>query len=770
MRFPAARSTIDPRLICAGRVLAVGAVLLLAAGAILLSTAGVWRHDPDEALILYESDHVRAGEIGEAASVSVARATAPRLPLHFEPNAGQTDAQVDFVSRGKGYALHLTRSEAVLSRGSSIVRMRFPGANPRPAISGLDQLSGRSNYFTGNDQGQWHTDVPHYGRVLYSDLYPGIDLVFYGNDGDLEYDFNVSPGSDPEVIRLAFEGAEDLTLDDSGNLVLALPNRTGGGEIQADELILRAPIVYQDHEDGRRYIEGEYKMSLGPPTGRTVEFQIGNYDASLPLIIDPVLIYSTHLGGSVEERATDVTVDREGYAYLVGTAESADFPTKHALDGTLGGSRDAFIAKLTPDGSALVFATYLGGSSTEYGGGIGRDSAGNIYVTGNTYSTDFPTTNAVDGTKGGWEYSPDLFIAKLNPSASALIYSTYLGGDDDEYGGGIAVDGPGNVYLAGDTYSSDFPTANAWQPEMLDHWITNFQDAFVAKLPPSGKPLTYSTYLGGADDSESGGGIAIDASGNAYVTGDTWSTDFPTLNALKPVADLTWGTDAFVAKFNSAGAIVYSTYLGGDDSGEGGYDVTVDLIGNTYLTGITSSTDFPTKNAYQGTYQGNTDVYVTKLKPDGSAIMQSTYLGGSDDRDAGYAISVDANGSVFVTGRTDSSDFPTVNPLSGERSWDEDAFLSQLSPSGSVLMYSTYLGGTNGTESGYGLDVGESGDVYITGITWSSDFQTYRAMQPTNQGQSNAWVMRWQRPANFWLADAPVPELEKPAEEVGGRH
>ena len=689
-----------------------------------------------------------------------------QLPLHFEANEGQVDRRVKFLSRGGGYVMHLTPAETVLSLQSSVVRMRFPGARPNPEVSGLEPLPGRSNYLTGNDPEQWHTDVPHYSRVRYSDLYPGIDLIFYGNQNQLEYDFVVGPGSDPGMIRLEFEGADALTLDEAGNLIVTLPQRTDEVEVPGDELILRAPVIYQEVGNSRRGVDGAFKAQ-----GDTqVSFHIGDYDSSLPLIIDPVLIYSTHLGGSTEESAGGVVVDRDGNAYVSGTAKSADFPTKAALDPVLGGSRDAFVAKLNPSGSALVFSTFLGGSGSDYGGSIALDRAGNIYLSGRTYSTDFPTLNAVDPVNAG-SFPLDLFITKLNPTASAIVFSTYLGGDNgDEYGGAIAVDGSGNAYVTGKTESTDFPTANAWQPVHSEGSFPTYPDAIVAKLPPSGKPLAYSTFLGGAG-AESAYGIAVDAAGNAYVTGVTESSDFPTLNALKPVFSTTaWTSDAFVAKLNTSGTVVYSTYFGGDDNSEVGHGIAVDLVGNTYITGSTSSTDFPTKNACQGTYQGNIDAYVAQLKPDGSAIIQATYLGGSEAYDTGYGIAVDRFGGSYITGRTDSSDFPTVHPLQGERGWDSDAFFARLSPDGSQLMYSTHLGGSNGLERGFAITVGENRNIYVVGITWSSDFPTFRAMQPTNQGASNAWVMNWQLPANFWLAAAEVPDDQQAGEDDGGEH
>jgi hypothetical protein len=679
---------------------------------------------------------VVTGETRAAAQIAAqeqeqrpALASYGRLPLHFEANRGQTAERVKFLARGSGYTLFLTSTEAMLvlrkpATPPSIVRTRLLGANARPVVEGQQELPGRSHYFVGSDRKRWRKDVPQYARVEYKDVYPGVSLAYYGNQGQLEYDFVVKPGADPGSIRLGIEGADEIKVDADGNLHVCLP----GGE-----MLQRAPVVYQEISGTRKLIAGRFVLR-----GRAeVGFEVGPYVTGRQLVLDPVLIYSTYLGGSAEDLG-HVAVDASGSAYVAGYTTSTDFPTANALQAENHGFYDAFVAKLNPAGSALVYSTYLGGSISEYATGIAVDASGNAYITGSTTSTDFPTANALQAEHGGLY---DGFVAKLNSAGSALVYSTYLGGSGYDQGNGIAVDGAGSAYVTGYTSSTDFPTANAVQPEKRGS-DTEY-DAFVTRLNAAGSTLAYSTYLGGSAYDQ-GNGIAVDASGGAYLIGYTNSTDFPIANALQ--AENGGAVDAFLTKLDAAGsALVYSTYLGGsaDDIGSG---IAVDASGNPYLTGRTFSTDFPTRNPFQAANGGGVDAFVTRLNAEGSSLVYSTYLGGSAD-DAAADIAVDASRHAYITGYTISTNFPTRNPLQAAKHGAFDAFVAKFNTTvagattvGS-LMYSTYLGGS-GNDFGSSVAVDGSRNAYVSGSTASTDFPTRKALQPENAGDNDAFVSK----------------------------
>jgi hypothetical protein len=658
-----------------------------------------------------------------------------KLPLSFEENQGQSEGRVRYLSRGNGYSLFLTSSEAVLAlrrgrpatredahraegstktRASSTaaVRMRLVGGRAEPEVSGIEKLAGRSHYFVGSDPSRWRRDIPHYARVLYRDIYPGVDLVYYGSQGRLEYDFLVSPGADPRRIRLRFEGADGMGLDEQGRLHLQF----GEGTLEQ-----HAPVVYQDVGGERRSVAGSYVLYHGGEVG----FDVGAYDETRPIVIDPVLEYSTYLGGgSSADIGESVAVDGTGSVYVTGETQSGDFPTVNPYQ-TDQGDSDVFVTKLSPSGSSLVYSTYLGGSSGDYSREVVVDGTGNAYVTGETSSPDFPTLNPYQSHQG----QTDAFVTKLAPSGSSLIYSTYLGGSGPDNGEGLAVDGTGSAYVTGKTYSTDFPTLNPYQTDQ------GGSDAFVTKLSPSGSSLVYSTYLGGSGD-ESARDVAADSSGNAYVTGESDSSDFPTVN---PYQTDQGGRDLFVTKLSPSGSsLVYSTYLGGSSTEISGEGFALDGAGSVYVTGWTFSTDFPTVNPYQ-TDQGGVDAFVTKLSPSGSSLVYSTYLGGSSHEN-GWAIAVDDSGSAYVTGATLSTDFPTLNPFQADQP-DWDVFVTKLSPSGTSLVYSTYLGGGR-QEAAYGLAVDGSGNAYVTGKTESADFPTFNAYQASLFGAGDAFVAK----------------------------
>lgn len=649
-----------------------------------------------------------------------------KLPLAFEKNQGQTGAQVKFLARTQGYTLFLTSVEAVLamhhaSAKSSVLRMKLLGANPAPNVSGVDEMPGKSNYFIGNDATKWHANVPMFAKVEYKSVYSGVDLVYYGNKRQLEYDFVVAPGADPRRIQLGIRGARKISRGEDGDLVLAMDD--AGGEIRWHK-----PVAYQEKDGARQEIGAHYVVK-----GKDqVAFEVADYDPRRPLFIDP-LVYSTYLGGSGSDGGSGIAVDSAGNVYVTGETQSTNFPTVNPVQPAYaGGGGDVFVAKLNTAGSALVYSTYLGGSGFDYGSGIAVDSSGNAYITGGTASTNFPTMNPLQPANAGGQ--GDSFVAKLNPAGSALVYSTYLGGSGLDQGNGIAVDNLGNAYVTGYTNSINFPTMNPLQPL----YAGGTYDAFVAKLNPAGTAFVYSTYLGGSG-TDSAVGIAADGSGNAYVTGGTSSTNFPTMNPFQP-ANAGGSSDAFVAKLNPTGsALVYSTYLGGsgDDHGSG---IAVDSTGNAYLEGATASTNFPTVNPLQPANGGGYDILVAKLNPTGSALVYSTYLGGNAD-DYGYGIALDSSGNAYVTGETQSIHFPTVNALQPLYGGETDAFVAKLDPSGSALVYSTYLGGED-EDYGTGIAVDDSGNAYVMGGTESPDFPTMNPLQPAYGGNGDAFVAK----------------------------
>lgn len=677
--------------------------------------------------------------------------------LGFEANQGQTDLRVKFLSRGSGYNVFLTDDEAVLtlatSRQSSekkpmdakenVMRMRLLGANRHARVSGMETLPGRSNYFIGNDPAKWHTNVVNYAKVRYQNVYDGVDLVYYGNRRQLEYDFVVEPGAKPGQIRLLLK----LPTDASGKCARLEDNGDLATSTEEGEVLLRRPYVYQALDDkgtgGRKEIEGRYVVLSTKRSGNAcavrLGFQLARYERTRPVVIDPVLVYSTYLGGSGQDIGTGVAVDASGSAYITGETRSADFPISGGVQSTLSGIGDAFVTKLDPSGSAIVYSTFLGGSFFSHSSGIAVDNGGNAYITGITFDSDFPTTvgsfEAADPTPG----TPAAFVTKLNASGSALAYSTYLNGNDGtentfSQGNAVVVDGSGSAYVAGNTDSHNFPLKNPAQA-VLGGGTNVGGDAFLTKLTPDGSAVVYSTYLGGTSD-DLALGVAIDTSGNAYIAGRTESTDFPTTTGAFQTAFGGGQLDGFAAKFSPTGALIYSTFLGGSDI-DLANAVAADATGNTYVAGFTVSTDFPTTpGSLQRVRRGVVgDSFVSKLNPDGSGLVYSTYLGGSNSTRVG-GITLDATGNVYAAGTTDSIDFPTAcatQPVPGGGSFD--AFASVLNGTGSALLFSTFLGGAGGDEGfGVALDAPTSPNIYVVGETESTNFPTVNAFQSTFQG------------------------------------
>lgn len=733
-----------------GRGLAFLLSLLLAAGL----TPGTTQFLPEEAHAHRAVAPSGAHEVAPAA---------PGIPLAFVENVGQFDHRIDFqVNSGDmtlflSYdALWISLAEPSLPSGTLPragtdgqtdlagpaarrvnLRLSFLGANPHPHLEPFDRLDAQFSFFRGDDPAQWHPDVPAWGGVRYADLYPGLDLELTSEKGQLVKRLIVREPSSLADVRLKVEGADGLSLEGNhlrlatplGDLALPLL-AVEGGQLPCEPVISRL--------DGGYEISAPFAASSCPA---------GNGKPAST----SVLHYSTYLGGSCEDRAYDIAVDSTGHVYVTGQIASVDFPTTPGTydpdnnDNPPGceindWTGEAFVTKLSPDGSTLLYSTYLGGESEDAGYGIAVGADGSVYLAGKTYSTDFPTSpSALDGTLSGGR---DAFVAKLNPAGDDLVYSTYLGGGLWEYGLDIALDGLGYAYVTGFTHGGFPTTPGAFQSS------SGGIDGFVAKLNLDGSELVYSTYLGGSwnDGADS---LAVDGAGNVYVTGGTGSPDFPTVNALQP----TMGggdADAFVAKLNTDGSdLIFSTYLGGGAGGyESGHGIVIDQQGNIYVAGATDATDFPTVDPLQPAYGGGSlDGFVAKLNPEGSALLFSTYYGGSG-LDRALGMGIDSAGNSYITGYTSSTDLPTVEALQATNAGGYDAFLAVVKDDGTTLLFSTYLGG-GGDENCYnpgqgdaGLAVHPSGKAYLTGLTSSTDFPiTVGAWDTTfNGGASDAFV------------------------------
>ncbi len=650
-----------------------------------------------------------------------------KLPLSFEANQGQTDRRVKFLSRGSGYSLFLTQDSAVLSlhgkKQNAALRMKLVGANAHAGVAGAEALPGKSNYFIGNDPKLWRTNVPTYAAVKYSGVYPGVDLVYHGNQRLLEYDFVVAPGADPRAIDLRFQGARKLTVNRDGALVIGM-----GG----DEVIEHAPVVYQEIAGARQMVACGYVLRGKNRVG----FAVAAYDRTEALVIDPALSYSTFLNGVGVlgfPPAFAVAVDGAGNAYITGPG-GYDFPTTlNAFQSVYGGGNaNVFVTKLNAAGTALVYSTYLGGGGYDYGVGIAADANGNAYVTG-AASTDFPTTPGAFQTTG-----PGAFVTKLNATGSSLIYSTYLTGGS---AASLTVDISGDAYVTGLAGPSFPVTPGAFQT-VYGSPANVSRTAFVTKLNSTGTGLVYSSYLNGATASN---GIAVDSSGNAYVTGvGVARFGFPTtLGAFQTTAT---SSAVFILKLNATGsALIYSTLLGENDYGQA---IAVDNYGRAYVTGATGYPawlqpySFPTtEGVLQYNFAGGVpwgDAFVTKINESGSALIYSTYLGGSQD-DYGAGIALDASGNAYITGWTDSTDFPTTSGAfqTSPNCSAGCAFVSKLDALGSTLLYSTYLAGSGGSEAG-GIAIDIAGNAYVTGLADSSDFPTSPNAFQTSFGFASA--------------------------------
>lgn len=590
---------------------------------------------------------------------------------------------------------------------SELIKLSLLGSNKHPDIVPECLQQYKVNYFIGNNPDDWKTNVSTYKAVVYKEIYKGIDLRFYGNNQQMEYDIVVKPGANPHHVQFSYSGIEDLKITKDGDMKINLKN---------GKLVQKKPYIYQEIDGKKIEVNGDFKINTLNSNRKTpvftYGFQVASYNKNYQLIIDPDILFSTYLGGTDDDAGNAIALDTSGNIYITGYSYSINFPTEFPYQSTYNGGKDAFITKISENGN-LIYSTYLGGSGTDIGNGIAADKNGNAYVTGYTYSVDFPRYSPLFNENAG---KCDVFVAKFD-SSGGIVYSTYLGGSSFDIGYGIAVDKFGNAYITGRAGGPDFPTVSAIYNYSGGEFIG---DAFITKIRATGKSIVYSTYLGGTNE-DTGKGIAVDTAGNVYITGWTYSDDFPTKKAIDETFNGGGGLievegtgDVFVTKIKRTGkGLDFSTYLGGihDDVGE---CITVDKYGNVYITGRTYSDDFPTTSAIDESSNGGFDAFVTKIRASGASIIYSTYLGGNDD-DEGYGISLGNSGSVYVAGYTASTDFPKVSAIYED---PIGVFITKLDTSGKNIIYSTCLG--EGTGTGVTVDTYEN--AYITGYTSSKDF------------------------------------------------
>jgi len=684
-----------------------------------------------------------------------------KIPLYFITNQGQVNEKAKYYAKASRYTLwmtkeglvfdssrmkgnkkdkhvepHLKSTEAV-NYERDVSRLIFIGANQHPEMVPIDETKLKVNYFKGNDPAKWHCDIPTSKTVLYNGLYKNIQLKVYGVEKQVEYDWIVEPNGNPGDIRFKYKNVKGTRIDKDGNLLI---------ETDFGEMMHKRPVSYQKiRKENSTVSRVKVKVEFKKIGENSYGFDVGEYDKNYELIIDPVvLVYSTYLGGSGWDIGDGIAVDSKGKVYVTGRPRSTDFPTLDQYQ-TYQGGYDVSVTKIDTTQSAassLIYSTCLGGCKNDWGSSIAVDSSGCAYVTGGTYSPDFPILDQYQTYQGGVDMT-DAFMTKIDTTksgASSLIYSTYLGGGSSDSGSGIVVDLSGYTYVTGETYSTDFPTLNQYQTKKGINY-----DVFVTKIDTSrigASSLIYSTFLGGLYN-DIGLAIAVDNNSNAYVTGYTGSPDFPILNQYQKYQG--WD-DTFVAKIDTTrsgvSSLIYSTYLGGSGN-DRGYGIAVDSSGNVYVIGDTESTNFPTLNQYQS-YQGSADTFVAKIdttRSGTSGLIYSTYLGGSDS-ERGSGIAVDSSGNVYVTGKTESTDFPTKNQYQDNQPYI-DAFVTKIDASKtgtSSLIYSTYLGGGN-NDWGSSIAVDNSGQVYVTGGTYSSYFPVLNQYQ-TYQGDGDAFVTK----------------------------
>jgi hypothetical protein len=635
---------------------------------------------------------------------------APRvsgLPFFFLENRGLTDPRARYFLKRPELSAYFMDKEIMLAIKGHNVSMLFPSANPHARIEGIDAMEGTgASFFLGSDASKWVKDVPMDRGVAYRALWPGIDMVYAGNGRTLKSEFRVSVGADPNLIRWTYNRPFGASLSPDGSLSVS-----GEGLDMRED----APVIYQEKNGIKVSVQGSFQTFADGSAG----FHVGGYDPSLPLVIDPVLTFSTFIGGSGQDEATAVAIDANGNAYLAGWTNSTNFAqTGPAKWKPLAGSTDAFVAKFSALGDRLVYCTYFGGSGDDRALGLAVDATGSAYLTGYTTSTNFPISFAPPQAKLAGKRNA--FITRLNAAGNGLVYSTYLGGEGTDTANGIAVDAGSHAFVTGDTNSLKFPTtAGAFQAVN-----TGGQKVFAAEINPAGTSLMWSTYLGGSSI-DHGAAIAVNSLGNVFITGSTQSMDFPSVNAVQPVSG--GNQDAFVTGIAAGGkTLLFSTYLGGSGGTPGlpeeGDAIVLDPSSNILVAGTTSSLNFPvTRTGFQQAFAGgNTDGFLVKLDPTGKTLTYGTFIGGSSVEHV-TGVATDQFGYTFVGGYTSSQDFPNIRAPQSSNHGEYDGFLYKLNPAGTSLIYATYVGGT-AIDAITGIAVDRFGSVVMSGYTASGDF------------------------------------------------
>jgi len=588
-----------------------------------------------------------------------------------------------------------------------VMHKRFVGANPNPQVRAVQPKSWPSNFFFGRDESKWRTGVPSYSEVYFEHVYDGVDVHYYVNGGEIEYDFIVAPAGDPGVIQIHFSGTPALVVNDAGEMEV----KTEWGQIKE----LR-PRIYQIIEGVKVAVPGSYLLIDDSTFGFRID---GGYDRSKPLIVDPVLSYSTYMGGGGNDFVNTVVVDEGDSIYVSGNTASANFPTLNAYDGTYGGNFDGLLMKFAPGGQTLLFSTFVGGSGTDYHWHMTIDKDHNILACGSTWSADYPTTNAYDSTYNG---EGDVTAIKLASTGDHLVYSTYLGGTSREEAVGLTTDTLGNAYLAGGTWGDGYPTVNAYQ--------TTFggpdADAFVTEIDPAGA-LLFSTYFGGNGWDYAWKAVP-DASRRIHVVAETGSNNLPTVGAFDP--SYHGGLDVLMFRFSAdGGALQYCSYMGasGDESGT---QLFVDDSGNDYICGFTGSSFFPVVNAYDNSFNGSGDCFVAKFS--GSSLLYSTFFGGSG-YDFAEGLIVKSGGEAIISGGTQSSNLPVPNAVYSTLNGPSDGFVAEFGAGGNVLNYCTYLGGT-GDDEAVDVDLDNSENVNVGCLMTSGMHACFDSFQPSQGG------------------------------------